>query len=580
MIARPTPSDGTVRIAKVVALALFFAFAPFAWLPEVHDSVQVLRRLPFHFAGEVVYLSVVLLAFAGLVVAPFLRNTPLRTLFVGLFVTIFAVDHVVLASSGSHLDAAMVQILWQGRALTGVVARDFWPIIASHLIATAALATVLAWPLAGGLRGQWALVPMAAVVVVPLHYGSWGEMLAGYPSPFLIPARLAWVVTAPPTHSQLPLKPVTLPRSSEAARPFDKIVFVMDESVRGDYLSINNRGMRTTPFLEEYADRIVNFGIGTSGSNCSYQSRWMFRRGVRPWQLPDRPSLINDGADGIETGPRTTLWQFAKAAGYKTVYIDPWSGTFGDVHSGLTHDELRFIDERIVLNGPSYDRDIEAARILRSMLQRNERLFVHVDKFGTHFPYDASSPPEFNRFARADGARYEYYRKTLDDLTGSYKNAIAWSVDGFFRELLPGMDLSGMLLVYTSDHGQNLWDDGATFWRHCDTNPPASELWVPLFAIAGEGEFRRTLAASAARSSNEATHFEIFPTLLLAMGFDARATEAAYGSSLMNVPRGQPRRFIVGDVDGRAYRVWVDVRETGIRLRDRIASGCLSCLWR
>jgi len=406
-------------------------------------------------------------------------------------------------------------------------------------------------------------------------------MIAGYPSPYLLPARLAWIATAPPAHSQLPLKPVTLPRGAEAARPgFDKIVFVMDESVRGDYLSINNREMRTTPFLEEYADRLVNFGIATSGSNCSYQSRWMFRRGVRPWQLPDRPSLVDNRADGIETGPRTTLWQFAKAAGYKTVYIDPWSGSFGDVHSGLTRDELRFVDERIVLNGPPYERDIEAARILGSMLQKNERLFLHVDKFGTHFPYDASSPPDFNRFARPDGSRYEYYSKTFEDLVGSYKNAIAWSVDGFFRELLPRVDLSRTLLLYTSDHGQNLWDDGTTLWRHCDTNPPPSELWVPLFAVAEQSEFQRGLAASAARSLNEATHFEIFPTLLVAMGFDAAATEAAYGPNLLNVPSGQPRRFIVGDVDGRAYRVWLDVRETGTRLRDRIASGCLSCLWR
>lgn len=581
MTGHPLPSRRTVRLAKILALVLFFAFAPLAWLPDVQASIQVLRRLPFHFAAAGVYIAVVILAFMGLIVGPFLRNTSLRTLFVGFFLTIFAVDRIVLASSGAHLDAAMIQVLWQGRALTGVVARDFWPLIAPHLIAVVALATVLAWPIPDGLRGRWALVPVAALVIVPLHYGWWGEMLAGYPSPYLIPARMAWIVTAPPAHSELPLKPVTLPRRSDGVSTgFDKIVFVMDESVRGDYLSINNREMRTTPFLEEYSDRIVNFGIATSGSNCSYQSRWMFRRGVRPWQLPDRPSLLDTGADGIETGPRTTLWQFAKAAGYRTVYIDPWSGSFGDVHSGLTRDELRFVDERIVLRGAPYDRDIEAARILKSMLQKHERLFLHVDKFGTHFPYDASSPPDFNRFTRADGTRHEYFSRTYDDLIGSYKNAIAWSVDGFFRELLAGTDLTGTLLIYTSDHGQNLWDDGTTFWRHCDTNPPPSEVWVPLFALAGESELRQQLVASAARSSNEATHFEIFPTLLIAMGFDHAATDAAYGPSLLNIPRGQPRRFIIGDVNGRAYRVWLDVRETGSRLRDRVANGCLSCLWR
>ena len=37
-----------------------------------------------------------------------------------------------------------------------------------------------------------------------------------------------------------------------------------------------------------------------------------------------------------------------------------------------------------------------------------------------------------------------------------YPNAIAWSVDEFFRKLLPAVDLSKTLIVYTSDHGQSL----------------------------------------------------------------------------------------------------------------------------
>jgi hypothetical protein len=135
-------------------------------------------------------------------------------------------------------------------------------------------------------------------------------------------------------------------------------------------------------------------------------------------------------------------------------------------------------------------------------------------------------------------------------------------------------------MIYTSDHGQNLWDDGPTLWRHCDSNPPPTELWVPLVAFTGDTQFRADLSRSAARSANEATHFEIFPTLLLAMGYDANGVTETYGPNLIDIPKGRPRRFVVGDVNGRAYRVWLDVRETGSRLRDRIANGCLSCLLR
>jgi lipid A ethanolaminephosphotransferase len=338
--------------------------------------------------------------------------------------------------------------------------------------------------------------------------------------------------------------------------------------------------MPTTPFLQGQSNRLVNFGIATSGSNCSFQTRWLFRRGVRPWQLPDQPSLSRNSSDGILTGPRTTLWQFAKAAGYQTTYLDTFAPTYGELHTGLTRDELSAVDVHNIIGGAGYQRDIDAARQIVSLLRKSGPTFIYLDKFGSHFPYDEATPPNFNRFARGDGARFSYYRKTLEDLIGSYKNAIAWSVDGFFRELLPQIDFTDTLLIYTSDHGQNLWDDGPTLMRHCDTNPPPTELWVPLIVFTGNESFRNALAASAARSPNQATHFDIFPTLLVAMGYDRAAVDATYGSNLFSIPSGRSRRFLLGDPNRPGYRAWLDVNETGLRLRDRLAAGCISCLWR
>ena len=44
---------------------------------------------------------------------------------------------------------------------------------------------------------------------------------------------------------------------------------IMDESVRGDYLSLNDATHNTTPFLKA-TDHLVNFGVAISGGNCSY----------------------------------------------------------------------------------------------------------------------------------------------------------------------------------------------------------------------------------------------------------------------------------------------------------------------
>ena len=38
-------------------------------------------------------------------------------------------------------------------------------------------------------------------------------------------------------------------------------------------------------------------------------------------------------------------------------------------------------------------------------------------------------------------------------LVNSYKNTIHWSVDHFFKTLTEGVDLTNVIIIYTSDHG-------------------------------------------------------------------------------------------------------------------------------
>ena len=55
----------------------------------------------------------------------------------------------------------------------------------------------------------------------------------------------------------------------------------------------------------------------------------------------------------------------------------------------------------------------------------------------------------------------------------------------------------------------------------------------------------KTLRANAARAPNKATHFDIFPTLLVAMGFDRQWIEQSYGPSLLDLPVDRRRRFLL-----------------------------------
>lgn len=78
-------------------------------------------------------------------------------------------------------------------------------------------------------------------------------------------------------------------------------------------------------------------------------------------------------------------------------------------------------------------------------------------------------------------------------------------------------------------------------------------MLAPLLAFSGNdeihGALHRTLRARYAHS----THFEIFPTLLIALGYRPDEVHRSFGPSLFSEQRSQ-WRFYTGDVFGRDRR--------------------------
>jgi glucan phosphoethanolaminetransferase (alkaline phosphatase superfamily) len=311
---------------------------------------------------------------------------------------------------------------------------------------------------------------------------------------------------------------------------FNKIVLIMDESVRGDYVLSNEGAHSTTPFLNT-ADHLINFGVAISSSNCSTVSRMITRFGMRRSDLPD------GWQEGLR---RPTFWKFAQKAGYKTLHIDAWGNPIF-YHSGFSAVENALIDYKInVIENPAYLRDHTVARKLLTSLKEEAPAFIYVDKFGVHLPYFNKYPPALQKPSTSPIAELA----EQEVMVSHYQTAIHWSVDEFFRELLPTIDLSKTLIIYTSDHGQSL---KAGKQSHCTSTPnvPPAEAYVPILAFTSEPKFKRLLTVAATNNFNRFSHFEIFPTLLLAMGFDPNWVNKTYGPSLKDLPPSQ-REFLIG----------------------------------
>jgi len=250
---------------------------------------------------------------------------------------------------------------------------------------------------------------------------------------------------------------------------------------------------------------------------------------------------------------RPTFWEFAHKAGYKTVHIDAWYGSMS-LGNGFSLAEKALVDSNIsVLKTPNYLRDQVVVDKLVHTLKEEGPAFIYVEKFGVHFPYSDKYPPDSHmRPTALSSTFWAAFGKLRLSTTGErdlalYPNAIGWSVDEFFRNLLPAIDLRKTLIVYTSDHGQSLLPGRSP---HCSTTPTVSpaEADVPLFAITSEPDFEQRLEQGAAHGFGQFSHFEVFPTLLLALGYDAGWVKKTYGPSLMDSPSSD-KKFMIGSPD-------------------------------
>jgi glucan phosphoethanolaminetransferase (alkaline phosphatase superfamily) len=206
--------------------------------------------------------------------------------------------------------------------------------------------------------------------------------------------------------------------------------------------------------------------------------------------------------------------------------------------------ELPMIEYFPEMSEPPYTRDGLIAERLLQLLKQDAPSFIYVNKFGAHFPYEADFPPDYDQSHVSPEGEYSVGADSRVDSLRAYNNALRWSVDGFFQKLFSRLDKQNVFIVYTSDHGQSLMEGGQKM-SHCSTkDTQVGEGLVPLIVSTGIQDLAVRVRKSATHRYGQATHFEIFPTLLLAMGYDEQWVSERYGPSLLDIPAHRHRRFI------------------------------------
>lgn len=304
-------------------------------------------------------------------------------------------------------------------------------------------------------------------------------------------------------------------------KPLNNIVLVLDESVRGDHLSLNGYERPTTPFLVELEKKklLKNWSIAVSSSTRSFESFQYVLTGMSP-------NGDTEADSKVEQLP--TLFQYAKAMNYRTYYLDGqldefWGGNSGDLQFIDIFLSKKYFDP---VGKTKWDIDNGIAEMVRETTGNSTGNFIVVFKRGNHTPYNNNFPHDAAVWLpTAETYAHNVFDSDRETFVNTYDNAIRYNVDGFFRTLLSDKESlpNETVILYTSDHGQTLNENGEKYSHGGDTK---SQAVVPLFII---GNIENDLDTGF-----RASHSNIFATMLDLMKYPDDKRKPKYSISLLN----------------------------------------------
>ncbi len=487
-----------------------------------------------------VYLGLWACALTAILIAAFQVNPWVRSFWAVIIALSSAAGFAFYLVSGVEISMFDIASLWAARHEVGRALEFYGSAMAwSALVFLLGFIVIAAPSVNPGahLRRLWRylawapafpIVLFAAVIYAKDGGGHYGMSMQFAPLSVAAISGARLATKAMPTRERVTW--------SADGRKIRHVVLLVDESVRGDYIDWRP-GNPYTPDIASLKDRIVNFGHAVSGGNCSSYSNAMLRFGAT------RRDLMNSAARN------PTIWDYAKTAGFRTVMIDSQAAFLrgpAKLQNFMTPEEKREIDSFNAIEETIAPPDLDdrLVDILAEKLKSEQPTFVYAIKNGAHFPYDRGYPSTQRIF---QPAMSESARDNDPALINSYRNAVRWSVDRVLKRLANSVPLDNTLIIYTSDHGQNL---SSTALSHCSVkNADPREALVPLFAMTDEPRLRERLSAGARTNWGYASHFSIAPTLLDVFGFKPQDIASKYGPSLFEKPDPETE-FTSGDIFG------------------------------
>ena len=325
-------------------------------------------------------------------------------------------------------------------------------------------------------------------------------------------------------------------RSGHDAEAPEVYVMVVGETARAHNFSLYGYPRNTNPLLSK-TPGITVFPDATTQSNTTHKSVPMLLSAA---SAEDFPRLFHE--KGILAAFRE--------AGFHTVFISNQLPNHSFIDFlGEQADEHYFLKKEESAQGTHYDENLlrKLDKILpeadasSSAHYRYRKLFVVLHTYGSHFNYQERYPRSFAYF-KPDG-RSEAMPENRRDLLNAYDNTIRYTdyilhgiverlqkwelVQAKARNKPDGIycqPTSAML--YTSDHGENIFDDNRNLFLHAAPKASDYELHVPFIIWTSQGfdkKYPKVVKALADNHTKQVqTSLSVFHTLLSIGGIQTR----------------------------------------------------------
>jgi len=285
-------------------------------------------------------------------------------------------------------------------------------------------------------------------------------------------------------------------------------VLVIGESARYDHFSINGYKRPTSPHLEK-VQNLISFSKAYSLD--TYTSIVV-------------PKIIQN----IKLDNHVSLIKLMEKNNYKTLWISNHRKHGDAVTEVASESQFSIFRDDIYSTKTANKFDQAILDKLDETLKAspNENLFIVLHTIGSHLNYDLRYPDEYMIYTPTCKRNYSFFGRDsctdIENLTNSYDNSITYS-DYILAQVIERLKPHNSMLIYVSDHGQSLGENGVYFHGAIYKGAPEEQIHIPMFVWASDQflkdpDLKNNFKKASSAKDQSFTHATIFHSIPHCLG--------------------------------------------------------------